>query len=72
MAVGQMLEVSTEAMYIEKGISYGTSEATDPFGNPIGTVEFLHVIQQVEVRCSCDGGSLSNGVCARRFSVAHS
>ena len=47
--VGQALEISTEAMYIEKGISYGNSEATDPFGNPIGPVEFLHVIQQVEV-----------------------
>lgn len=47
--VSQTLEISTEAMYVEKGISYGESVATDPFGNPIGSVETLHVIQQVEV-----------------------
>ena len=36
-------------MYVEKGISYGNSEATDPFGNPIGSLEALHVVQYVEL-----------------------
>lgn len=47
--IGHSLEISTGAMYVEKGISYGKVEATDPFGNPIGSEEFLHVIQQVEL-----------------------
>jgi Outer membrane protein beta-barrel domain len=43
------LEIQPEVLYIQKGVSFGESEGADDSGNPIGSLETLHVVDAVEV-----------------------
>jgi hypothetical protein len=47
--MGGSLEIRPEALYVEKGISYGKITNTDVSGNPIGKSEALHVTRAIEV-----------------------
>jgi hypothetical protein len=47
--IGKRLEIQPGLLYVVKGVSFGTSEAVDPSGNPIGEIETMHVVNAVEV-----------------------
>src|SRR5262249_37494904 len=47
--ITRALAIQPELVYIEKGISFGNSEAVDMSGNPLGTYETLLVQQNLEI-----------------------